>query len=200
MGGPSINRAESSGDIWTPREFTNAVERTFDQVLTVDLAASGKKSTKALHWITPEQDSFKQDWEDLYYRYRFAVRGALWLNPPYSNITPWAKKCAETWEHNEQIEIFLLVPASIGANWFWDYVWNHSTVYSVGRMVFDNCFDRKTGQLVSTAYPKDLILCHYTNTTPCQTLQRWQWRVSEVADSSAHTTGGVRKCAVRMNL
>jgi len=28
-------------------------------------------------------------------------------------------------------------------------------------MVFDNCFDRKTGKLVSTVYPKDLILGHF---------------------------------------
>lgn len=166
MSGPSINRAESSGDIWTPQVFIDAVERNWGP-LVVDLAAT-TASAKAPTYYTPEQDSLKQDWSRL--------GGNLWLNPPYSNIAPWVKKCAESYRENEQIELFLLVPASIGANWFWDYVWDYSTVYSVGRMTFDNCFDRKTGQLVSTVYPKDLILCHYTNTTPCRVLQRWPWR------------------------
>lgn len=185
MGGPSINRAESSGDIWTPVEFIRAVESTFCRSLIVDLAASGKESAKARAWITPERDSLKQDWGQLYNDYRVGATGALWLNPPYSNIAPWAKKCANTYVFGEQVEIFLLVPASVGANWFWDYVWDYSTVYSVGRMVFDNCFDRKTGELVCTVYPKDLILCHYTNTTPSRVLQRWPWKSANVAVSSA---------------
>ena len=184
MSGPSINRAESSGDIWTPWEFIHAVERTFNQPLVVDLAASGKQSAKAPMFITPEQDSLKWDWVQLYEENRLGVSGALWLNPPYSNITPWAKKCANTYVFDEQVEIFLLTPASVGANWFWDYVWDYATVYSVGRMVFDNCFDRKTGLLVSTVYPKDLILAHYTNTTPSRTLQRWQWKKAPLAQEA----------------
>lgn len=174
MSGPSINRAESSGDIWTPWAFIEAIEATFGSV-RVDLAASGPESAKADVYIPPSVDSLTQDWYYDYYR-KHSRNGLMYLNPPYSNIAPWVKKCAETYKHNEQVEIMLLVPASIGTNWFWDYVWDYSTVYSVGRMVFDNCFDRKTGQLVSTVYPKDLILCHYTNTTPSRVLQRWPWR------------------------
>jgi len=56
MGGPSINRAESSGDIWTPWEFIHAVELRFGK-LSVDLAASGPQSAKAKAFITPEQNS-----------------------------------------------------------------------------------------------------------------------------------------------
>lgn len=180
MSGPSINRAESSGDIWTPQVFIDAVERNWGP-LTVDLAAT-TASAKALTYYTPEQDSLNQNWTRL--------SGNLWLNPPYSNITPWAKKCAKSYGENEQVEIFLLVPASVGANWFWDYVWDYATVYSVGRMVFDNCFDRKTGKLVSTVYPKDLILCHYTNTTPSKVLQRWQWKTATDSARAVSTTAG----------
>ena len=170
MSGPSINRAESSGDIWTPWEFIRAVEANWGP-LRVDLAASAE-STKAPEYFDEGANSLTRNWERL--------SGYLWLNPPYSNITPWARKCADTYQENEQIEIFLLVPASIGANWFWDHVWDYATVYSVGRMAFDNCFDRKTGERVSTVYPKDLILCHYTNTTPSRVLQRWQWKTVSV--------------------
>lgn len=186
MGGPSINRTESSGDIWTPWEFVHAVEATFGLV-KVDLAAS-RENAKAEVYIPPLVDSLKQDWYYGYY-WNYARDGLMYLNPPYSNIAPWAKKCAATYEHSEQVEIMLLVPASVGANWFWDYVWPYATVYSVGRMVFDNCFDRKTGKLVSTVYPKDLILAHYTNTTPSRVLQRWQWKKVDTTNA-AHATAG----------
>lgn len=188
MGGPSINRAESSGDIWTPWEFIFALQSTFGYVLRVDLASSGPESAKAAVCITPEQDSLRWDWVQLYDKHCWD-RGALWLNPPYSNIAPWARKCAIAYEDDEQIEIFLLVPASVGANWFWDHVWPYATVYSVGRMVFDNCFDRKTGQLISTVYPKDLILAHYTNTTPSRVLQRWQWKLNGAANAARAAAG-----------
>lgn len=163
--GPTIKRGSSSGDIWTPRVFVDAVERNWGP-LAVDLAASAS-SAKAPSYLDEAADSLTRNWH--------LFTGFLWLNPPYSNITPWAKKCAETYQLNEQVEIFLLVPASVGANWFWDWVWPYATVYSVGRMVFENCFD-KEGKLVTTPYPKDLILAHYTNTTPSAVLQRWQWK------------------------
>jgi phage N-6-adenine-methyltransferase len=165
--GPTIKRGQSSGDIWTPNEFIEAVESNWGP-LAVDLAAEAH-SAKAPEYITPAADSLVQDWTKIL----GGRRG--WLNPPYSLITPWAMKCAKEYEKSGQNEIFLLVPASVGANWFWDWVWPYATVYSVGRMVFDNCFD-KYGKLVTTPYPKDLILAHYTNTTPNAILQRWSWR------------------------
>ena len=102
-------------------------------------------------------------------------RGLLWLNPPYSNITPWVQKCMQETQHGA--EILLLVPASVGANWYEYYVHPWADVYSIGRLKFDNCFDRKTGQLVKTQYPKDLLLCHYRN--PLQwggVMQFWDWK------------------------
>ena len=179
MGGPTIKRGESSGDIWTPDAFIDAVIINFG-MLAVDLAAEAH-SKKCPEYIDPQADSLKQDWA------RILAGRVGWLNPPYGNIAPWAKKCAMTYDEDERNEIFLLVPASIGANWFWDHVWPCATVYSVGRMVFDNCFD-KHGKLVTTPYPKDLILAHYTNGSPHRVLQRWQWRGS--AKSAAASTSG----------
>jgi len=149
-GGPTIRRHESSGDIWTPWGFIRAVEARFGK-LTRDLAASGPQSAKAPKWITPEQDSLTVDWHENFH-------GLDWLNCPYSNISPWAGKCA--WEYTQGWRGFLLVPGSIGANWFKDAVWPYADTYSVGRMIFDNCFD-KYGKLVTTPYPKDLILGHF---------------------------------------
>lgn len=184
MGGPSINRAESSGDIWTPWEFIRAVEKKFGPI-AIDLAASGPQSAKASRWITPEEDSLNQDWTAM-------LNGGLgWDNCPYSNVAPWAKYHQRQWERGART--LLLVPASVGSNWYWSYVDPYAEVYSVGRMVFDNCFDRKTGQLVSTVYPKDLILCHYdamANTYRSdypRRMQRWDWK-TEIVTTAQITT------------
>ena len=167
MSGPTIDRANSSSDIWTPVEFINAVEEKFGP-LDTDLAASGSQSAKASRWITPEEDSLKQDW------FTLLCGGLGWDNCPYSNITPWARKHAE--ERQKGAETLLLVPGSIGANWYWNFVEPYAHVISVGRMCFDNCFDRRTGKLVTTVYAKDLILCHYEPGVAPRRMERWRWK------------------------
>ena len=162
--GPTIKRGESSGDIWTPQVFIDAVERKFG-TLQVDLAAS-LQNHKAPFWLTEQENSLTVPWHKF-------NDGRCWLNPPYGNIAPWAKKCAE--ESKLGAIILFLVPASVGANWYWDYVEPFADVYSVGRMVFDNCFD-KQGKLVTTSYPKDLILCHYYSRCTGSRMQRWRWK------------------------
>ena len=99
----------------------------------------------------------------------------MWLNPPFSSIAPWARKCAE--EAKLGAEILLLAPASVGANWWWSWVEPAARVYSVGRMTFDNCFNRKTGEPVTDPYPKDLALCHFKRWghRP-ERMERWIWQ------------------------
>lgn len=166
MSGPSIDRANSSSDIWTPWEFIHAVIKRFGG-LAVDLAGS-EINRKASRVITAEMNSLKYDWTK-------ELNGGLgWDNPPFGNITPWARKHAE--ERQRGAKTLLLVPGSIGANWYWDFVEPHAHVISVGRMVFDNCFDRKTGELVTTVYAKDLILCHYEPGVTPRRMERWKWK------------------------
>lgn len=164
--GPSIKRGQSSGDIWTPRVFIDAVEKTFGP-LVWDLAATAENA-RCENYYTPKENSLSIRWA-----YYHAGCSPLWLNPPYSNIAPWAEKCAV--ESGKGACVLLLVPGSIGANWYWDFVEPYSNVYSVGRMVFDNCFD-KDGKLVTTVYSKDLILCHYDRSQPRKQMERWKWR------------------------
>ena len=49
----------------------------------------------------------------------------IFINPPYSNIKPWAKKCAETIERakelNQEIEIDLLIPLAT-PKYYWDFI------------------------------------------------------------------------------
>lgn len=76
----------------------------------------------------------------------------MWLNPPYANIEPWVQKCAE--ESKRGAHIACLVPASVGANWWRDWVVNDSyQLFLNGRLKFVGCTDY---------YPKDCALLLYT--------------------------------------
>lgn len=171
MSGPTIDRGNSSGDIWTPQVFRDAVTKRFGAPVW-DLAASATNHFGP-HWFDEREDSLTIPWGGL--------DGLCWLNPPFANITPWARKCRVD-SHNGGAEILLLVPMG-SQNWYWDFVEPYADVYCVGRMVFDNCFDRKTGELVTTAYAKDLILAHYARDITrgrrwTQRPQRWRWELA----------------------
>lgn len=172
MSGPTIDRANSSGDIWTPQVFINAVERKFG-LLDWDLAAT-VQNAKADLFIEQATNSLSGAWSKLPASQLIAGRRnpLLFLNPPYANIAPWARKCMEEWKLGA--EILLLVPMG-SQNWYWDYIEPYAQVYCVGRMVFDNCFD-KQGRLVTTNYPKDLILAHFQPGKHGNRPVRWRWQ------------------------
>lgn len=87
----------------------------------------------------------------------------MWLNPPYSNIGPWAKKCAE--ESALGARILFLVPASVGSNWFRDFVFKKSLV------LFLN--DRIKFVGAEYVYPKDCIIAAYGFGEPG--FEMWGW-------------------------
>lgn len=157
--GPTINRGKGNNNAVTPWKFINPVQEKFGP-LSPDLAAT-KANKKAPWWVGPDigRDSLTVPWATLAHD---APGNLCWLNPPFTNITPWAKKCAE--ECRLGARILLPVPASVGANWFEDWVWPYADVYSVGRMCFDDCYD-KEGRLITTPYVKDLVLCHFDHSS-----------------------------------
>lgn len=86
-----------------------------------------------------------------------------WLNPPFTAISKWAKRCAETGEAGGKIAF--LVPAAVGSNWFRDYVAGRAMVLFLnGRITF-------VGQ--TDPYPKDCMLCLYGVDTGYDV---WNWR------------------------
>lgn len=98
----------------TPVEFIEAVKRRFKiKEFVYDLAAE-PETAKAKHFFSEEEDALSKDWKKL--------RGHLWLNPPYGNITPWVQKCSESRDCRHSRTIYFLVPASVGANWFADWI------------------------------------------------------------------------------
>ncbi len=152
--GPTIRRGRSNQDVGTDPLFMDAVVRRFGEI-DFDLAAS-KENAKSSLFYTKQDDSLTKNWNQ--------IRGSLWLNPPFDNIGPWAKKCLDSscYESN----ILLLVPASVGSNWFRDYVWNRSYVMFLnGRLTFE-------GQ--TQPYPKDCLLAYYGSGIAGSEI--WNWK------------------------
>src|SRR6516164_9544767 len=105
--GPSINRFHSKQDYCTPRNFFDSVEKRFG-LMDFDLSASRDNTLVPGKYYSLKQNSLKQDWMKL--------EGNLWLNPPFGDLEPWARKCACSFTRKNVI--FLLSPASVGSNWF----------------------------------------------------------------------------------
>ena len=154
--GAGFARGKSKQDYATPADFITAVEKRFGRP-TWDLAADAS-NTKAPNWFDLEHDSLAQEWDKL--------TGLLWLNPPFANIAPWAKKCAETLDKNCDTKILFLTPASVGSNWWRDYVHRKAFVFFLnGRL----CFDGVAG------FPKDCSLACY-GFVSSRFYEVWDWR------------------------
>lgn len=153
-GGASFNRGKSRQDYCTPPEFIRAVKDRFGS-LSVDLAATA--STRVVTpWLDEEDDALRFDWHKL-------STGLLWLNPPFSNIAPWASKCAA--EAKQGAKILLLVPASVGSEWFAEHVHPHAGVFALRpRLSFDGL----------NPFPKDCLLATYN--IGVRGFDLWRWK------------------------
>jgi len=152
--GASFNRATSKQNYETPPDFVQAVEKRFGK-LEFDLACDANNK-KADEYFTEFDDSLSIDWWS-------ATKGKLcWLNPPFSNIAPWAKKCDRS---SLGCRILFLVPASVGSNWFGEFVINKSLVMALNpRLKFVGARD---------PYPKDCVLCYYGYDSG---FEQWRWK------------------------
>jgi phage N-6-adenine-methyltransferase len=161
---PKQKRGSSEQTVETPPEFIDAVQDTFGP-FSFDLAATPENAQARLHFgpgaPADRENSLTAKWPE----------GCLsWLNPPYDPITPWAQKCAiHARRSKPQTHILMLVPASVGANWYRDYVLPFADVYSVGRLHFIGSPD---------PYPKDLVLCHYW-ALGGHKFKHWNWLSAE---------------------
>lgn len=154
---PIQKPGRSKQDYATPPEFIAAVKSLLDiSEFCIDLAAD-ESNAQAIHYYTEEDDALVQDWTE------WAWGGWCWLNPPFANIEPWAKKCKEAAQRG--VFIAFLVPAAVGSNWFRDHVdtWAHVLLLN-GRISFDG----------KAPYPKDCVLCLYGPMH--QGYEVWDWR------------------------
>lgn len=158
---PAQKPGKSEQAVCTPPEFLSAVVNMFGD-LDFDLAALETNRVYGLPYFGPDhpaeecRDGLAATWP---------YQGLAWCNPPFGNIQPWAETCARV-STLTALHTLMLVPASVGANWYRDYVAPFADVYSIGRLTF-------VGH--SNPTPKDLILCHYWRLGG-QKFTHWAWR------------------------
>lgn len=113
----------------TPQDLFNEIDEEYP--ISFDLAANN--NNKHVNFFSPEEDSLKQDWNDLR---KYGENG--FLNPPYSNfIVPFIKKAAET----TNIRIIALLPARTDTRWFHDFIYKRENTeirFLKGRLKFSN--------------------------------------------------------------
>ncbi len=165
MSGAAHHRHSSKQDYRTPDDFRLAVIARFGGP-SIDLACE-RGNKFGVRGITRTQDSFTVNWHEE------IGDGLGWLNPEYSNIGRWAEQCAFYAANRPGIglqgsRILLLVPASIGSNWFRDFVYPFAHTLALnGRLSFDG----------KNPYPKDLILALYNITGyATHSMSLWTWK------------------------
>ncbi|HVI39170.1 MAG TPA: DNA N-6-adenine-methyltransferase [Anaerovoracaceae bacterium] len=146
----------SKQDYGTPPEFITAVGMRLRDDFTWDLAAS-QENAIAECFYTEADNSLNQRWHEL--------AGWLWLNPPFTDITPWVKKAYL--ESQLGARIAVLVPLSF-AEW-WDY-WVDDKAYVLmlaGRLQFVGA---------TSSYPKECALLLYTPEGQ-RGYELWRWKL-----------------------
>jgi len=157
---PKQKPHRSKQDYQTPPELLSSLRKHLKiDEFYYDLAALDE-NTVASKWYTEADDALKQDWPkntDEEERWCFC-------NPPYSNITPWVKKA---WEESLRgASIAMLLPASVGSNWWADYVHDKCKVMFIRpRITFVGATD---------PYPKDCVILLYGSIYKEYIL--WNWK------------------------
>lgn len=158
--GAKLNRGGSRQDYQTPIDFIDAVEARLHTQFWRDLAATNDNHIPDIYeWFTPEQNSLVQEWS-------VKDDGWNWLNPPFSDIRPWAQKCWE--ESSDGSRVAMLVPASIGSNWWQEFVHHKAHVLMLN--------DRIQFVGADWVYPKDLGLLLYTPFIRQGSYEGWSWK------------------------
>lgn len=164
MGMPQQKPGRSKQDYSTPADFiTAAKHRLAITEFAFDFAADAR-NMKATRFWSKADDSLSKSAEEWASQCRHSWG---WLNPEFADINPWSQRCWQTKQLGGAIA--LLVPASVGANWFKHFVHGKALVLFLnGRLAF---IEGKPDDL----YPKDCILCLYAPEL-APGYQVWTWK------------------------
>ncbi len=134
--------------------------------------ACGRSNIKAPYGWTVEIDALAQsphDWA------RVVAAGWGWLNPPFARIGPWAARSLEAM--HEGAHLMMLVPASVGSNWYRllvDGRDNVEVLFLNPRISFDGV----------APFPKDCMIVRYGTDAEFRT-SVWRWLpATTVTDAS----------------
>ncbi|WNV46710.1 DNA methyltransferase [Klebsiella phage EKq1] len=123
----------------TPEHVFAWLDLTFGP-FEVDLAAC-EKSTKCDFYFCKEENSLAQDWSQF---------DAMFLNPPYDNITPWTEKSREI---KPGSVLAVVLPNDNSTVWFRNMVEQAYTIINIvsngknsGRLAFEHAGTGKAGK------------------------------------------------------
>ena len=125
-------------------------------------AAAAPHNALCKRFITAEQNTLETPWADY-----LSIPGYVWLNPPYSDITPFVKKASA--ESGNQIGTVMLVPADTSVGWFREAIQTASEVrfITAGRLAFINPVTGKPvsgnnkGSMLIIWHPYPRTHCHF---------------------------------------
>lgn len=148
-------------DLWrTPPALFASLDAEFCFQLD---AAAAPHNALCRKFITAEQNTLETPWADY-----LSIPGYVWLNPPYSDITPFVKKAAA--ESAKQIGTVMLVPADTSVGWFKEAIQTASEVrfITAGRLAFINPVTGKPvsgnnkGSMLIIWHPYPRTHCHFS--------------------------------------
>lgn len=144
---PQQRPGRSRQDYQTPPGFLAALKRRLGiGQFDIDLAASAENAV-----FTNYYDEAMDSLAD-HNPWKVTTGGWAFCNPPYGDIHPWVEKaCYESYAGGQ---IAMLLPASVGSNWW--YAWVHDCAHVLflnGRLTFVGA---------DGPYPKDCVVLLYT--------------------------------------
>lgn len=141
---PVQKPGRSVQDVGTPDWLVKVIEQTWGKI-ALDAAASDANHVGDGMYYTEADNGLLQSW--------MVPAGCIvFINPPYRSIKEWVQAAYASAEFYVRT-VVMLVPASVGANWWAEWVDGKAAVYFIRpRLVFKDHTD---------PYPKDLALLVY---------------------------------------
>lgn len=114
MSGPNSDPAVSAQQAYrTPRDFLERVQRKFGVTIAFDLACTVEDAVAPIGFGYPKQDALASAWPDT-----SKLPGIAYCNPPFNRAGAFARVASES----PHCRTLMLIPASVGSNWFAEYV------------------------------------------------------------------------------
>lgn len=164
---PKQQPTKSKQNYATPQDLLTAIIKYLNiDGFVFDFAADSSNTVAANYWSEADDSLAKtpEEW------YNACKSGWGFLNPPFKNISPWAKKCHEASQRGAKIAF--LVPASVDTLWFSKYIsYKHHWLALQGRPHFMR--DKP-----NWGYPKGvmLVLFGYKYYAEDEPYSIWKWK------------------------
>jgi len=160
---PPQKPGRSIQSVRTPDNFLTAAQRRLGP-FWIDLAAT-KANRVVERYYSRRDNALKQRWTPDTVAEPHLIGRFAWCNPPFDNLGYWVRKGLT--EAQGGAHVAMLVPASVGSNWWAWWIHAQSRVLLLnGRLTFKGH---------ASPYPKDLALILFSPDVTFE-YEVWNWR------------------------